>query len=389
MYPGILVRCRDETQAVDSSDGTQIRLMEPMIGRRTAQFSFWLAGCAAALAVAPLASGQAPFRESVLPFEADAFDAQPGPDGTLHVVYSRRDRTFYTRRLKGKAGFEEVLEVVPGNAKMPPERKAGPPRLALGKGRRLHVLRQTKSGMMFATSADSGGTWTTAPVRDARAAGEVDMPALVAGPDGRVHVVWVDTRDGHPEDDRYAAHLYMASSADGAKFGPNHRLTSREPRACPCCQPALAIDGGGRLWVAYRSSEANIKETRLLIVAGGKIAGKRLSGHRWKFVGCPMNGPSLAMDGGQAALVWTSDGDLFTASSADGGRTFSPAERLGKGSFHAAAAGGPGVLIAWDEGPDTGWRIVGRQSGPRLPIKPEGKLIPEGGEFVVLRAPAR
>jgi hypothetical protein len=323
-----------------------------------------------------------------LPFGADAFDVQAAGDGALHALFSRKGEVYYAKKPAGKASFGEALPVAG-----PPIQLGGmerKPMLALGSQGRLHALWQTRSGLYYAASPDGGKTWKPQSVRDAGAESTIDMPTLAAGPDGIVHVVWVDDRDGHREGDDYGADLYEARTDARGRFGPNRRLTQGQPAACPCCQPAAAVDSKGRLWVAYRSSVRNIKESQVLIVGPSGIEGRKLSDHRWHFVGCPMAGPSLAVNGERAAVVWTSDGSMFSASSSDGGATFTPAERLGSGAFHAAATDGRDVLIVWDEGERTGWRLLGREDGDRLPIAPKGRLVSyEGGFRLVTASKAR
>lgn len=358
-----------------------------MISRGIRKAVLALLSAAVACRAGALGAAETNVEPYTLPFAADAFELKRSADGSLHAVYARGGKVYYRHRPAGKEAFAEALPVDAQGAPFQSGGHQHSPRLAFGKGR-LYVLWQTKKGMHFTASADGGRTWKEAPVRDAGVPGEIDMPALASGPDGAAYVVWVDERGGHPADDRYASDLYLAKSADGRRFAKNVRLTGSAPLACPCCRPALAVDSRGRLWIAYRSSEANLKDTQLLIVTSRGVEAKRLSAHRWRFEGCPMDGPSLAVRGDQAAVVWTSDGDMFAASSLDGGATFSAPERLGKGAFHAAAAGPGGVVLAWDEGPETGWRRLGGGNGPRLPVRPEGALLAWGDAFRLV-APGR
>ncbi|MBI4348217.1 MAG: hypothetical protein HY553_15355 [Elusimicrobia bacterium] len=334
------------------------------------------AACALALAagLGALRAEEAPIAALELPFAAKGFDARLGPDGALHVAFLDEGRAFYARRASGETAFGKPARIA---VKGP---RARAPRLAAGPRGRLHVVWDGDHGPVYASSGDGGRSWRSARVRDA-SGGSIEMSAVAAAPDGTVHVVWVDDRDGHPADDRYASDLYLASSSDGLRFGPNVRLTKDAPRACPCCQPALAVDPRGRLWVAYRSSESNHKDTQVLRVQGARIESTRLSRQRWRFEGCPMDGPSLAIHGSDAAVAWTSDGSVYLAVSRDSGDTFSEPERLGLGKFHSAAGGPSGVVIAWDEGRATGWRRLGQPSGPRLPLEPRGRLLPDGEGF--------
>lgn len=325
---------------------------------------------------------EAPIARLELPFAASRFDARRGSDGAIHVAFVHKGRAFYARRDPGKASFGKAAPIAVKG------KRPRAPRLAVGPTGRLYVVWDGDGGPLLAVSGDGGRSWRAVRVRDATG-GSIEMSAVAAAPDGTVHVVWVDDRDGHPADDRFASDLYLASAKDGARFGPNVRLTRSATRACPCCQPALAVDDGGRLWVAYRTSEANLKETQVLRVRDGRVEATRLSSQGWRFEGCPMDGPSLAVSGKEAAVAWTSDGSVYLATSRDGGDTFTAPERLGLGKFHAAASGTPGLVIAWEEGRETGWRRLGRGSGPRLALEPRGALLADRDGFRLVTATKR
>ena len=61
------------------------------------------------------------------------------------------------------------------------------------------------------------------------------LHSMAVAPDGTVHVVWLDAREGKGNCLFYARHA-------GGKFTKNVRLTNA---VCPCCAPGMAIDGRG------------------------------------------------------------------------------------------------------------------------------------------------
>jgi hypothetical protein len=321
-------------------------------------------------------------REVTLPERVDFVRAvQVGE--TLHVVYAKDGRCFYRR------GTPDAL----GEA-LPVDRE-GPKVIAGGeRGPWLHasddallVLWQVRGGLHLVRSADQGRTWTRVPVTDEQAEG-IDMPALTGGSRGEVYVVWVDGRDGKRAGDGVASELYLATSSDGGRtFGQDVKLTGTAPGVCPCCQPALAIDGSGKLWISYRSSERNRKEIQLLRVDRRRVTAAQVSSDTWEFNGCPMAGPSLSLSGEgkrMAAVVsWRKDQDVQVAATNRGAARFGPPERLGRGRYYATAVDGRGrLLLLWDEGRQTGYRELweGGRSG-RLDAAPRGHVLglPEGG----------
>lgn len=320
-----------------------------------------------------------PFRELVVPEQVDFVRAVHRGDA-LHVVYAKEKRAFYAR------GTVEAL----GEA-LPVDRE-GPEVIAGGeRGPWLHVtddavlvLWQVRDGLHLVRSADQGRTWQRSRATDEGTEG-VDMPLLAGGPDGRVHVAWVDGRDGKRAGDAVAAELYLATSTDGGRtFGRPVKVTADAPGVCPCCQPALAVDADGKVWIAYRSSERNTKEIALLRVERQRVTAAQVSDDRWQFNGCPMAGPSLAVSGpGEGfVLAWRRDGDVQAVVSRRGPSRFEPQERLGRGRYYATAVDGRGrLLLLWDEGPQTGYRELweGGRSG-RADRPASGWLVglPEG-----------
>jgi len=344
-----------------------------------------LAACALILGPSPCAASE-PVRELTLPDQVDFVRAMLVGE-TLHVVYAKDKRCFYRRGTPAALG--EPL----------PVDREGPEVIAGGeRGPWLHatedallVMWQVRGGLHLVRSNDRGQTWARVRVSD-RAEG-VDMPALIGGPQNRVYVVWVDGRDGKRAGDNVASELYMASSTDGGQtFGQDVKLTERAPGVCPCCQPALAIDADGKLWISYRSSERNRKEIQLLRVDRGRVTAAQVSNDQWEFNGCPMAGPSLAIAGQgkslAAVVAWRKDQDVQSASTLRGPSRFGAPERLGRGRYYATAVDGEGhLLLLWDEGRQTGYRELWEEGrSGRLDQAPAGFLLGlPGGGFLRIR----
>ena len=106
-------------------------------------------------------------------------------------------------------------------------------RIAIGPDEELYVVFSAAPGdpaddadVMFIRSMDEGRTWSRPPLRvnDDRTSGIQFFPALDVSPDGKIHVMWADTRDDPGIDLRY--HIYYAVSEDkGESFSINSRVT--------------------------------------------------------------------------------------------------------------------------------------------------------------------
>ena len=312
-----------------------------------------------------------------------AADGAYGPDGSLHLVLARADGCVHVSRAAGSAGFgpEHAIPAA-GQPAVGGERR---PHLLADRAGRLFALWQTRQGIVLAVSADAGVNWTLRSTGALTAKTGADVFNAALSADGVLYLVWAGEKDPHLPDDDVAQHLYLASSADGGgTFTEPRAITTDATRACPCCVPAITTGRPGEVWVAYRSSAANIKETRVLAStdAGRTFTSSQLSNHRWEFQGCPMQGPAIAVASPHVIVSWTSNGDMYTSSSSDGGKSYSAPQRLGRGRFNQVVASATGTILqVWDEGTRTGvWWRADAQPSARVSLKPGGALLaaPDG-----------
>ncbi len=112
------------------------------------------------------------------------------------------------------------------------------------------------SDVLLTASHDGGGTWGT-PVRVNEDTTTTDQffPTATFGPDGRLHVAWLDRRDD-PHNLTFSCY-YAQSSDDGATFSANVRLATAQSDPSIGFQGTLIGDyiaadaTAGRAWVAW------------------------------------------------------------------------------------------------------------------------------------------
>jgi hypothetical protein len=190
------------------------------------------------------------------------------------------------------------------------------------------------------------------------------MHSLAVGGDGRVYVAWLDERDIEPvqaDPSKAPSHMhtesnravYFAASSDGGRTFTRNRRVATE--ACPCCDTALAVSGEGRVYVGWRQVLPG--EFRHIAVASSEDGGETfnaptvVSDDRWELRGCPVSGPALAAgEGGAVRVLWYTAGEagrpgLYSAESADGGRTFAPRRAVAEGGLR-----GTPLLLADERG---------------------------------------
>jgi len=202
------------------------------------------------------------------------------------------------------------------------------------------------------------------------------MPAMPAQPAGD-SVKAMHGHGGMAEDPTLpGSEVRVAKSTDGGKtFGPSVVV---DGGVCPCCRTSLAAGADGSVFVAWRKVFAgDVRDVVVAKLAPGAAAfgaPVRVHADGWVFPGCPHAGPSLAVDGqGRLHVAWYTGKEgrqgLWHAVSADGGRTFGEAAALLTGGWVppsqvALAADGDRVWATWDdrrvvEGPVTFARIDG------------------------------
>ncbi len=295
------------------------------------------------------------------PRQADLWDATLGPDGRVHVVYSVKAAAGVKR------GASDLFYLATTDAQLhawsePFVVPAGELTVTVGGERKAciavlpdgTVLISWPSGGLIgaARTTDGGPTWMAVSPRDPKAPGHADTMTMSDGRTGRVAVAWTDTASVGRGDDKLAAPVHVAISVDGGlTFAPAASINDDLRGACVCCTPDVAFDDAGDLWVAYRASESNVKETCVARVApDGSISGAIASDDEWHLVGCPMNGPELAVsgDGQTVSVTWTRGEAIRGAVSGDGGRSFGEVRDIGRGRVHNGAAAGDHLWTMWE-----------------------------------------
>lgn len=133
---------------------------------------------------------------------------------------------------------------------------------------------------------------------------------MLAMPDNRVLLAWIDKRDGvaakEAEKPYRGAGIYAAMSSDGGKtFAPEFKLADH---SCECCRLASTLDRDGQPLLMWRHVfEPNERDHALVKLSpeGKAQSFQRATFERWKLDGCPHHGPSLVVDAkGVKHAVW-------------------------------------------------------------------------------------
>lgn len=273
-------------------------------------------------------------------------------DGTLHMVFGRDKKAYYTRSTdEGKTFAEAVLLNQTSQVESGGERG---PRIALGRKGSRHVVWLAPRGHAVQyTRAGSSGPF--AAERNLLERGEADGAVIAADAAGEVSVAWIDSRLGPVPDSPVSGRIFsVRSENDGQSFTANTQVPSDYPGgACACCTLDAGFEQAGRLLMAFRGGYRNMRDTYLL--RSGRA--KALHEDGWKFEGCPMSGPRLAAGTGAPLVAWMSEGQVYFAR--EGGERKAPATAAASArNFPLAIANKKGeVLFAWTEQGKIRWEV--------------------------------
>lgn len=294
-----------------------------------------------------------------------------GANGTTWLAYGSGHEVWVARSDDGGATF------------LPGSRVTNLPQLMLGmrRGPRIAVCGTTVTVTVVAPellayrSTDGGRTWSgPARVNDVAGCAREGLHDLAANSAGELFITWLDLRNGKTE-------LWCAASRDGgASWTKNERVyQSPDTSICECCHPSALYDGDGNLAVMWRNSIEGSRDLWMAIRAPGAKSfspALKVGTGTWKLQACPMDGGRIVtFGGGKFGAIFQRAGDIFFVD--DSGAEIP----LGRGKQPVALREANLPLAVWQDGTNlvstTKW---GRSPGTRATnarfavlLRPPGK----------------
>jgi hypothetical protein len=188
--------------------------------------------------------------------------------------------------------------------------------------------RAKKEADVFVLSLDGEGRATTEPVRVNSQPGEAtawrgDQPTLAVAPDGTLYIGWTARVEG----ERHANNLYLSASRDGGRTFSSPVKVNDDQKPGGHGMHSLAVSKDGRINLAWLD-ERNIGPP---IEASSSSSTQKPMEHMEQ------------------------NSEVFTATSSDGGRTFSPNRRV---ASEACPCCKTSIVTAPDGHVYVGWRQV-------------------------------
>jgi hypothetical protein len=286
-----------------------------------------------------------------LPDEALVPEVAVDSSGNLHIVYGKGDNAFYTRSVDDGKNFELPIQLTIPEATAVIGGERGP-KIAIGKDDFIHVvwLNKKEGGVGYARSVSGGKSFEIKSNLVEMVNGKrlTDSPTVTADKNGNVYIFWLDGRLPPDPNSPVSSSIFVSISSDNGKtFSANMPVKSDYPgRACACCALEAEIGTDGELYAVFRGGYQNIRDMHLLKRLY-KAEGRRrkaekekekelsemnfkatlISDDRWKYEACPMSGAFLSL-GPEGLTIfplyvaWMSQGEVYYASSLDGGKSF-------------------------------------------------------------------
>lgn len=211
--------------------------------------------------------------------------------------------------------------------------------------------------LMSWQSVDSGKTWRgPTVVNDVPGAAREGLHAMAVAPDGTLACAWLDLREPGTQ-------VFASFSRDGGKtWGKNVRVyRSPDGNVCECCHPSLVYDAQNRLHVMWRNWLGGARDMYLSSTGdSGKSfsPARKLGSGTWPLNACPMDGGALAITKEGLTTFWRRENTMYLArvSGADTNEV-----KVGTGQQGWIAATAKGAYLAW---------VRGRSGSPLLVLKP-------------------
>ena len=270
------------------------------------------------------------------------------PSGRIHVAFGKDDAIYHTSSPDGRA-FSAPVKIAKLD-KLALGMRRGPRVSATDKIVVVTANSRTDGNLHSWTSADGGRTWKEgAKLNEIGKSARESLHTIAGDGNGFVFATWLDLRNTGTE-------LWSAASRDGGvTWGANARVyQSPDGHICECCQPTAAVDAKGHLAVMWRNWLGGSRDLYLTTSAdGGKTfaAAQKLGTGTWKLNGCPMDGGAVAFNPlGKPLAVWRREKTVLVSEMPTTERHLSesaaqPLVAYGKGGAYFVWEQGGGLML--------------------------------------------
>ena len=297
------------------------------------------------------------------------------PSGRVHVVFGKASAIYHTTSPDGRV-FSAPVKI--GELeKLALRMRRGPRVTATDKLVLVTAISHTDGNVHAWTSTDAGQMWKeNAPLNSAPKSAREGLQALAGDGRGLVAAVWLDLRGSGTE-------LWGRISRDGgATWGGDLSIyQSPDGHICECCVPNVAISPGGEIAAMWRNWLGGARDLYLATSRDGRTfsPAQKLGTGTWTLKACPMDGGNLTFaPAGNWLAVWRRERAVFAS------ETTAPEKQLTASAAQAVAAyAGKTPLIVWEA---SGALLLqrGRETPVRFAESAAAASIASGPETAVI-----
>jgi hypothetical protein len=264
-------------------------------------------------------------------------------DGVVYLVFGRGDTIGVARSADAGTTFGQP-SLLPTSGKLALGMRRGPRIAAAGRVVLVSAVLGTRGGgadgdVMLFRSTNGGDTWGSPTViNDVPGSAREGMHAMAASPSGLAVIAWLDLRER-------GTRIYAAVSRDhGATWTPDALVyASPSGSVCECCHPSVAIGADGRVAIMFRNNLAGHRDMYVVWSGDGRTftPAAKLGSGSWALDACPMDGGSVIARADGVVAVWRREGEVFLSTPA------TPEQRLGSGRDAVVAELDGHREVAW------------------------------------------
>ncbi|MES2178046.1 MAG: hypothetical protein V4550_09295 [Gemmatimonadota bacterium] len=287
------------------------------------------------------------------------------PRGTIRMVFGRRDTIFAVTSRNGGESFGSavVVGVVP---KMHLGNTRGPT-IASSNTRSVVIAPDQGGDIAMFQLEHATDSWTRlrGVLNDAPGSAPEGLATVAADSRGEFHALWLDLRQQRQNQ------IYLGTVPVAGATRRANRLVYASPdgHVCECCRPSIAI-AGRAVAVMFRNWLAGSRDMYALQSAdGGRTfaSAQKLGEGTWKLDACPMDGGSVAVTAqGVLTSLWRRESSVYFA---EAGRA---EVRVGEGRSPMMSRRGSATHIVWQDGAAVKLRRMGNTDEPV--VVGEGRL---------------
>jgi hypothetical protein len=261
----------------------------------------------------------------------------------VYLTFGKGDGISVARSMDGGRTFDSP-SALPVAGKLALGMRRGPRIAATGSAVLVTAVIGARGGgadgdVLLYRSTDDGATWASPVViNDVAGSAREGMHAMAASPSGLVVIVWLDLR-------QKGTRVYAAVSRDhGSTWAPDALVyASPSGSVCECCHPSVATDEEGRVAIMFRNHVDGHRDMFVARSADGRTftPATKLGTGSWALSACPMDGGSLAFGPDGVVSAWRREDRVFLSTAT------TPEQRLGIGRDPVLARHGVHQDLAW------------------------------------------